>query len=1050
MPQARVPHASFIASAESLILPFLAPRAFAESPIARRNRRPHGNNTREEKEEAKTKKRNDELRPVRIGSASKEEYWINATCIGSQRNGSDTAGGLLHTPRPRWKPAGSTQAQSPVGLRYADISTFTRQHTRSYLTIGVKSRWILAGSNPASKRIYNTGRETRPFRPTKQSMKRTVKRERAIAVERERLANLVAHELDVSMTNLQGNGQYRSLRRRITNLVHWDRMELDLVAKSSPDRHNLWTTRAFAALDRTIYPKIRGHTRKIIIKHDPRCARWSVHVFPNAVYQELDQTWDNWMTLDAETRQKAYSLLLVYLLNRKPARALQFIYVIMSDMDLHDVKAEIIADALGYLAKMHSQDLYNAKQAWSKDKKTIKKDFVSGVLHIYQKVLAEHRKICSQDLLYNLASIADTEDRKKLFDCFTEHRAYIGLDTMLHYANSFATGGDTKTALKCLRELHKINKDRNWDAIKDKERLRWTCALLLRKSMSKNEEYSETPIIVAELVRMGIKMDTLLYNVVMHNAMDARDYSTAFKVYNALDRNGLTADKYTYSILLHGCASQNDPGLFSKFAEHCAGIAEETKDAWLATDYLFYLYTCRRDSLDDMHSQRLLQRAYLRFFTPRPLLLISDRLTSDRVRIALYAASDTPTSTLTPPPVALYIMLQAGIRSALGHSPRLVMELYQRFTQLVQEGIDPSLSELAKNPTIWNAFLLAFCQKQQFVSASRLIKHMNDGSPRPNIYSWNILMQAFFKTDQLKAAERVYAILRSRGIEPDQYTYGVLLRGYARAQHIDRIGETMQYVDAETEMDPDLLNSLSRVVARKRLMLILEKGRTDRDAESAATAQAKNAVEEARWTAPVLEIGGSKPNPDAEQDIGPSRGFFLRRHLPVRRPVLITPQAAIEQNDELEDNLETSKSGQRQDAKVRQEFVSRKDSPPSKAFSTQSKPTLEPGPAIERAPMRRAIAMERKPADKQNAVTKAPRPYETRENLLDPDVQYRKLQEQLGLVTPSSPAEPDSSPAITSFGATLGYKSKDSIEREREAQLTVRVRRVAPGIGPKE
>jgi pentatricopeptide repeat protein len=1047
MPRARVPYASFIASAEYPVLPFLAPRVFAESLIASRRHRPHGNNTRDQKEEAKTIGGRDGLRAVGIGFANKREPGGNATCFSPQRNVSNTAGGLLQTPRPQWKSTG-THVQSTVELCYAGISTFARQQIRSYRTTGAKHRWTLARSKSAFKRASNVGRGSRTLRPTMQGTKRAVTREKAIEVERERLANLVAHELDVSTTNLQGIGQYRSIRRRITNLVQWDKTQLDLATRSSSHRHDLWMTRAFAALDRTVYPKLRGHTREIIIKHDPKCARWSVQVFPNAAYQELDQTWNNWMTLDLETRQQAYPLLLVYLLDRKPARALQFIYVTMSDMQLQHAKAEITADALGFLAKIHSQELYGAKQGWSEDKEAIKKDFVSGFLHIYQKALAEHRKICSQDLMYSLASIAGTDDLKKLFDCFVKNRAYIGLDTMLHYANSFATGGDTTTALRCLRELHKINKDRNWDAIKDKERLRWTCALLLRKSMSQGQEYNETPVIVAELVRMGIRMDTLLYNVVIHNAMDACDYPTAFKVYNALDENGLKADKYTYSILLHGCASQNDPGLFSKFAEHCAGIAEETQDAWLATDYLFYLYTCRRDNADEMHNQRLLQRAYLRFFTPKPLLLISDQLTSDRVRSALYAAPTTPTASLTPPPVALYIILQAGIRSAIGHSPRLVMELYQKFTQLVQDDLDPSLGELAKNPTIWNAFLLAFCQKQQFSSASRLIKFMNNGSPQPNIYSWNILMQAFFKTDQLKAAERVYAILRSRGIEPDQYTYGVLLRGYARAQHIDRIGETMQYVDAETEMDPDLLNSLSRVVARKRLMLTLEKGRANRDAKLADTAQANAEEEEARWTAPRLEVDGSTLELDSEQDSRTKRGFFVRRHLPVRRPVSIIQEPTIEQDGKLEADLEYSESNHGQETAVEQD-------PPGKVSSTtfvhanQSKPTFKLGRTIEGAPMQRAIARASKPTDKPRAATKTPRPLEIRENPLDPDVQYRKLQEQLGLVAPSSPGESNFPPPITSFGATLGYKSKDSIERERQQHLAVRVRRVAPGIGPK-
>jgi hypothetical protein len=258
----------------------------------------------------------------------------------------------------------------------------------------------------------------------------------------------------------------------------------------------------------------------------------------------------------------------------------------------------------------------------------------------------------------------------------------------------------------------------------------------------------------------------------------------------------------------------------------------------------------------------------------------------------------------------------------------------------------------------------------------------------------------------------------------------------------------MQYVDAETEMDPDLLNSLSRVVARKRLMLTLEKGRANRDAQLADTAQANAEEEEARWTAPRLEVDGSTLRLDSEQDSKIKRGFFVRRYLPVRRPVSIIQEPTIEQDGKLEADLEYSESNQRQETAVEQD-------PPGTASSTtfvhanQSNPTFKLGRTIEGAPMQRAIAGASKPTDKPKAVTKTPRPLEIRENPLDPDVQYRKLQEQLGLVAPSSSGESNFSPPITSFGATLGYKSKDSIERKRQQHLAVRVRRVAPGIGPK-
>jgi pentatricopeptide repeat protein len=1066
MPRARVPYASSLASAEFPVLPFLAPRVFAESPIARRNNRHHGNNSRTQKEEANTAGDNHDLKTVRAVPAIIGSLWGDATGAVSRRKDFDTAGGLLHTARLRWRATGSMPVLSSVDLRYADIYTFAHQYTRSYRTVGVIPRWVVTGGKPASQQAFNAAPVRKPSPLTRRGLLRSSNREKAMLVERQRLATLVAHELDPSMTQLLGQGQYRSLRRRITNLMHWDETQIDLYERT-PLKWRFRLIRAFAALDRTMYPKIGQHTRKIIIRHEPRCARWSANLFPNTAKQDVQQTWENWVALDLRTRRRAYQHLLVYLLDRKPARALQFIHVLATDLQLHDRKPEIIADALGHLAKIHSKSIYDADQEWDVDKEAVKRDFVSGFVHIFCEALSGHRKVCSQDLLYNLANIADAKDLKITFDCLVKSRAFLGFDTILHYANTFAKGGDIPSALKCLHELKGMNNSVGWEAVSDRERLRWTCALLLRKSMSKNQEYTETPSIVAELVRLGIKMDVLLYNVVMHNAMDAGDYATAFKVYNALAGNELKADKHTYSILLHGCASQSDPALFSQFAQHCADRAEESRDPWLATDYLYYLYTCHRDSTDDMHSLALLQQAYLRFFTAGPLELIGSKLTSDRMRSALNGSPGTSSiltnaTKLTPPPVALYIMLQAGIRSALGSRPQLMLELYQRFRFLVQEESDPSLTELAKRPTIWNAFLLAFCRKQQFASASRVIKDMTNGSPQPNIHSWNIFMQTFFKTDQVAAAERVFELLRSRGVQPDQYTYGVLLRGYAKAQHIERIGEIMQHVDAEQEMDPDLLNSLSRVVERKKLMLILEKRRIDRDMQSTDTAQLNSEKEKARWTAPTFSL--SRPGADAssankttskDNVDGESKG----------QPSKLDSQASdhlIVQSTPPPD-LAKLKSDLKQDPMASGEIVLRQHSHTSKVISIkpgESESSLESEPAINRksVPKRNPIhiqsmilrerTIKSKPAVKSGSSSKALSLPERPENLLDPDVQYRKLQEELGLVASSS-VERNSPHATTikSPGANLGFKSPATIEREQ--QSAVRVRRIAPGAGSK-
>jgi pentatricopeptide repeat protein len=980
MPRARIPNASLIASAEFPVLPFLAPRVFAESCALRKSYQQNGKQARLFKEEVNSERDNVGVNAVAVKATI--TAWGALTCASLRCKNGHPVGGLLQSAHSRWRPSSGRFPAASIESRYAEIAAFTHQSTRGYRTSRAGARRNTSPKKAVPARGTEVPVSRNPSVLQQRGSRLASKREEALVVERARLANFVVHELDTDISSLMKHGQYRSLRRRITNLERWNETQLNLHERRGWVKQRFALMRSFAALDRTMYPGIGRHTRKIYIRHDPRCVRWSAGLFRNIKEQDiskqgLQQVWDKWMGFDTKLRQSIYQRLLVYLLDRKPARAIQFIQVIASDHLLRGLKREAIADALGHLSKIHKSGTYSAKQGWNADKTAIKKNFVSAFVHVYLQTLTMHRKICSQDLLYNLANIASTKDLKKVFEALIENRAVLGFDTFLHYANTFAEAGQIRFALRCLDELKASSTTVGWDTVSDRERLRWTCALILRKSMSKEKQYHETPRIVAAFVGLGIKMDLLLYNVVMHNAMEALDYATAFKVYNALEGNGLKADKHTYSILLHGCTLQTNPAMFKQFAEHSADVAQAIKDPWLATDYLYYLYIRHQNDSDKAQTAALLRQAYVRFFPVTPLDLLRSRL-GGVVRVTsgsqLMSMDD---SKIDPPPVALYIMLQAQIQEALAISMQRLTDLYERFKSLVRHESDPALTRLAKEPVAWNAFLLAFCQKQQFASASQLIRDMTDNSPQPNIYSWNIFMQAFFKTGQVQAAERVFEILRTRGVDPDQFSYGVLLRGYAKAQHVERIGETMQHVDAEQEMEPDLLRALAQIANRKTLMSTLEKSRVRKEVQAQEKARVEAEEETRRWTAPRLadkvlgEAASSISAPVVEQDLDS------------------IPGAGADALDE--ESIRLMNPAITSTAKPRSAATSESRSKPESA--------IRPQPATTRPATRpHNPATSTPPSIPDEATT---------ENPLDPDIQYLKLQQHLGLLPSHHPPSPN-------------------------------------------
>lgn len=393
-----------------------------------------------------------------------------------------------------------------------------------------------------------------------------------------------------------------------------------------------------------------------------------------------------------------------------------------------------------------------------------------------------------------------------------------------------------------------------------------------------------------------------------------------------------------------------------------------------------------------------------------------------------------------PPPVALYIMLQMEIRSALTMSDHRVYNLYQQFRQLATTGSNPSLTALVQTPTIWNAFLLAFCKRQQFASASQLVKDMMDGQTQPNVYSWNILMQAFFKTGQVQAADRVFEIMRNKSVDPDQFSYGILLRGYAKAQLVERIGDTMQHVETAEEMDPDLLRALAKVVNRKSLMFTLEKSRLDREARAQAQLIADAEVERQRWefpqltpTLPVVSRTGSATtttsfSTETPMDSQATGVYHVQKPTIVSKESPTVPSEPVSLPQEQNTNDEDIFS-----------FLQKSSTRPQRLSPSSYEPSVVSPDSSE---ITRELQELRVSSD--YSASNKPDPY-------DPEFQYRKLQEQLGIASPTSNTQAPAPSLIASFGANLGFKSMLPAEAQNQPvaakNTNLRPKSMLPGKG---
>lgn len=755
-----------------------------------------------------------------------------------------------------------TRPSASLHLRYIDIASFAHRHARSYATSTERFEQSTSLKEPqhrsVARNISSVNRYSRR-RSWKDELGKQAEDLTPEKAERERLKHIAVAEVRLNRqidrlrrdrgrfkSKLLYDGQYRSLRRLILSLKRWDEVTEDVRKDSGidPDDEH-WILRVFAALDRSTYARVNALTNAVSLQHDPRCRRYALRLLDDVDGNGPERMWFNWQNFGEN--KKFYESLLVYMLENKPAYAQDFVTVLATDVSLPDSKFVILADALAYLAKLHVKGVYSSEQGWEATPEANARKFVAAFLLCTRFVDTD---VYSQDLLHSLVLLADTADLTKIYNVLMDSKTRLSVGTTLHYASAFGEAGEFRYALQCLERRLAAFRKTERELIVDSERFRWTCAAILRGSMREGNNYHETPNIVAAFVQFGVKMDLLLYDVVMRNAMEAGDFATAFKVFNTLDENGLVPDKYTFSILLHGCTTQSDPVMFKAFAEWCIKKAKDLKDPWLATDCLYYTHTCEQNKDATARDTGLLWQTYLDLFDSTPLQPFFRHGTRSMKDAIDQHVVDPKIQRLAPTPMSLYLMLQTEIQTSQTLGVHYLERLYKTFKRSALKNPHPTLKSLLQSPIVWNAFLHAFCTKTQYASASQVIKDMTAHGTAPNIYSWNMFMQSFFKTGQVAAAERVSEIMRSRGVDPDSYSYGVMVRGYAKAQFVDRIGETMQHLGEEEQLDPDLLRALGQVQKRQDLTAALEKSRVDKEKKDIEEAERKAREEEKRFETP--------------------------------------------------------------------------------------------------------------------------------------------------------------------------------------------------------
>ncbi|PIA93160.1 hypothetical protein CB0940_05224 [Cercospora beticola] len=394
-----------------------------------------------------------------------------------------------------------------------------------------------------------------------------------------------------------------------------------------------------------------------------------------------------------------------------------------------------------------------------------------------------------------LTNYCTDEALSALYDDMKKHHyARVNWRTWLRFAASFSKREKGAQALDALFET------KNAGADVDGEEFYKVCSTLLRRAVSFPGGLRACVRIVESLLKLGLTLNNTIANIIMLNAVEARDLNTAMEIYHSLRDHGLQPDAYTFAILLKGCKTRIDNAemLNETIRDAISGI--NVLEAPVVATEILHCLALHHTKHNLNKAFLTVADAYAQLFSLGPLRLVG--LLPEKL-----SQIDDTTRRPQPRPQDISIMLATYLEqsASISDSTTRAYDLWQRVKHAIESGQEPFAS-MIQTDHIFNAFLGSFTKtKQGLLHAAEIIKYMqlpNEPNAkyqqiRPTVQTWSIFVHGFSRHGQLHLADQILAYMRGKGIEPNQVTYNSLLVGYAARQDLDGVLSTVQRMETD-------------------------------------------------------------------------------------------------------------------------------------------------------------------------------------------------------------------------------------------------------------
>jgi pentatricopeptide repeat protein len=397
----------------------------------------------------------------------------------------------------------------------------------------------------------------------------------------------------------------------------------------------------------------------------------------------------------------------------------------------------------------------------------------------------------------------------------------VHANTLMHLTSYLAKNDHFHQALDVLLDAHRNG------ASTATYQFRSNCSTLLRKTMNLPGGLRVCLRIVDNLVKIGVRLNTRLCNIIILNAVEAGDKKTAKDIHQSLLDHKMKPDKYTYALLLKACKLDiDDADALNQTITNTIEAFDITTEPVIAVEILHCLAMHHTRKSGEQAWSTICQ-AYAQIFELNALEGLGLPIPSD--------VQNTPREKkpMAPPTQAIGIMLRTYLHLTRdGHGSNVAAQkIYQRYRALVSNRIEPFAS-LGKSTHCYNAFLGTFTKnKRTLVNAAEVIKDMQNASAEsrplavaPDVQSWSIFLEGFTRHGQLKLAEQVLTYMRGKGLEPNSVTWNTLLAGYASQQDFEGMVGAMRRLDASGHAwDEWTYNGLRRFRNTEQLKGVMER-----------------------------------------------------------------------------------------------------------------------------------------------------------------------------------------------------------------------------------